>query len=144
MTAKLTALLFCDIALIIKKQTGIWYGSSDIANALARALCGERLAIAQPVSMMLALGNSGLRASPNRLPAVAAALNVCADTDRVTEAIVTVALMEVMRLAGVGVMVVTVSVSGDLSFETAGSLAELMKRRAKVTMAYRAELGRAA
>lgn len=138
MTTNPTSLL-PDIALIIKKQTGVWYGSMDIANALARGLCGERLALRQPVSMMLALGRDGLKASPNRLPAVAVALNALADTDRVTEAIVTVALMEVMRLTPAGVIVVTVSVSGELSFETAGSLIELIKRRAGAGLAERAQ-----
>lgn len=144
-----TNLLLCDIALIIKKQTGVWFGSMDIANALARGLCGEQLAgiptvsdtatlgvqagtqaaLRQPVSMMLTLGRDGLKVSPNHLPAATAALNGYAETSLVTEAIVTVALMEVMRLAPAGVIVVTVSISGELSFETAGSLIQLIKRR---------------
>jgi hypothetical protein len=92
--------------------------------------------------MILALssGNNELRVTPNRLAAVAAALNAWAETDQVTEAIVHTALIEVMRLT-YGVIVVTVSTSGELSFETANSLAELMKRRAVATMRGRQTAG---
>jgi hypothetical protein len=129
--------LLCErIARAIASETGVWFGPMDVANALARALVGERLAILQPVSMMLALssGHNGLRATPNRLAAVAGALNAGGDTepvtDQVTEAIVHTALVEVMRQT-YGVIVVTVAPpKGELAIETAYSISELMKRRA--------------
>jgi hypothetical protein len=133
--------VLCErIARAIASETGTWYGSMDVANALARALVGERLAVFQPVSMMLALssGHNGLRATPNRLAAVAGALNAGGDTepvtDQVTEAIVHTALVEVMRQT-FGVIVVTVAPpKGELAIETAYSISELMKRRAKERM----------
>lgn len=131
--------LCAHIARVISGETGVWFGPMDIANALARGLCGRPLAIGQPVSMMLTLSssNNGLRASPNRLAEVVAALNAWAETDRVTEAIVHTALTEVMRLS-CGAIVVTVSTRGELGIETAQSLAELMKRRAVATLRQRA------
>jgi hypothetical protein len=146
--------VLCErIARAISSETGVWFGSMDVANALARALAGERLACGQSVSMMLALssGSNGLRATPNRLAAVAAALNRLAETDsdtptaraqgQVTEAIVHTALVEVMRQT-FGVIVVTVAPpKGELSFETAYSLAELLKRRAVAKMRERGRVG---
>lgn len=142
MTSNFSPATFCrHLARVIASETGVWYGAMDVANALARGLRGERLAGPAAVSMMVALsrGNGGLRATPDRLAEVAAALNRLADTDRVTEATVHTALAEVMGLS-YPVVVVAVSPKGELSFETAGSLAELMKRRAVATMRERARV----
>jgi hypothetical protein len=136
--------LLCErIARAISSETGVWFGSMDIANALARAVAGKRLAYHLPVSMMLALssGNNGLRTTPNCLAEVARLLNWWGDTNQVTEGIVHNALVEVMRQI-VGVIVVTVSPpKGELSIEWATSLAELMKRRAVARAKEAARLG---
>lgn len=140
MTVNPTTLL-TRIARAIKAESGVWFGPMDIASALARGLCGQRLAPGQPVSMILVLRKSdGLKATPGRLPAVAAALNVCGDTDRVTEAVVYDALTKVMRLSlTVGVIVIEIDEAGELSLETALTIGELMKRRAVAARALEVE-----
>lgn len=129
--------LLCErIGQELFAETGVWFGSMDVMNCLARGLRGGgRLATGSPASGMFALSRaSGLKVTPGHLLSnVVAMLNQWAENDRVTEAILQAALTEVMRLS-YQVIVVTMSAEGELSFETAQSIAELMKQRAVTRM----------